>query len=69
MLRPNFVPPPPIRELRELTRYRKTQVDARVKEIPRLEKGAPRRRDQADLGGLTDLVKVSAGHGRGADRR
>jgi transposase len=32
------VPPPPIRELRELTRYRKTQVDARAKEIQRLEK-------------------------------
>lgn len=38
MVRPNFVPPPPIRELRELTRYRKTQIDARVKEIQRLEK-------------------------------
>jgi transposase len=38
MVRPSFVPPPPIRELRELTRYRKTQVDARVAEIQRLEK-------------------------------
>lgn len=38
MVRPSFVPPPPIRELRELTRYRKTQVDARVQEIGRLEK-------------------------------
>lgn len=38
MVRPNYVPPPPVRELRELTRYRKTQVDARVKEIQRLEK-------------------------------
>ena len=28
MVRPSFVPPPEIRELRELTRYRKTQVDA-----------------------------------------
>ncbi len=27
-----------IRELRELTRYRKTQVDARAREIQRLEK-------------------------------
>jgi len=33
MVRPSFVPPPDIRELRELTRYRKTQVDARAKEI------------------------------------
>jgi transposase len=32
------VPPPDIRELRELTRYRKTQVDGRAKEIQRLEK-------------------------------
>lgn len=38
MVRPSFVPPPAIRELRELTRYRKSQVDARVAEIQRLEK-------------------------------
>jgi Transposase len=38
MVRPSFVTPPPIRELRELTRYRKTQADARVAEIQRLEK-------------------------------
>lgn len=38
MVRPSFVPPPPIRELRELTRYRRTQVDARVAEVQRLEK-------------------------------
>jgi transposase len=38
MVRPSFVPPPPVRELRELTRYRKTQVDARGHEVQRLEK-------------------------------
>jgi len=38
MVRPSFVPPRPIRELRELTRYRKTQIDTRVAEIQRLEK-------------------------------
>jgi transposase len=38
MVKPSFVPPAEIREVRELTRYRKTQVDARVKEIQRLEK-------------------------------
>ncbi len=38
MVRPSFVPPPEIRQLRELTRYRKTQVEARGKEIQRLEK-------------------------------
>jgi transposase len=38
MVRPSFVPPPEIRELRDLTRYRKAQVDARAREIQRLEK-------------------------------
>jgi transposase len=38
MVRPSLVPPPEIRELRELTRYRKTQVDTRAREIQRLEK-------------------------------
>lgn len=38
MVRASYVPPPAIRELRELTRYRKTQVDARTREIQRLEK-------------------------------
>jgi transposase len=38
MVRPSFVPPPAIRELRELTRYRKTQIDVRAAEIARLEK-------------------------------
>jgi transposase len=38
MIRPSFVPPPAIRELRELTRYRKTQTDVRAAEIARLEK-------------------------------
>ena len=38
MVRASFVPPEPIRELRDLSRYRKTQVDMRAKEIQRLEK-------------------------------
>jgi transposase len=38
MVRASFVPPPLQRELRELTRYRKTQVDIRGQEIQRLEK-------------------------------
>lgn len=38
MVRPSFVPPPLIRELRDLTRYRKRQVDGRAAEIQRLEK-------------------------------
>jgi transposase len=38
MVRPSFVPPPAIRELRELTRYRKTQVAVRAQEVQRLDK-------------------------------
>src|SRR5690349_16106989 len=38
LLEPSFIPPAPIRELRELTRYRKTLVQQRVHEANRLQK-------------------------------
>jgi transposase len=38
LLQPSFIPPRPIRELRELTRYRKTLVQERQQEINRLHK-------------------------------
>ena len=38
MLRPSFVPPPPIRRLRDLTRYRADLVAARTAEKQRAEK-------------------------------
>jgi transposase len=38
MVRPSFVPPPPVRELRELTRYRKSQTTIRAQEVQRLDK-------------------------------
>jgi transposase len=38
MVRASFVPPVEIRGLRELTRYRKTQIKARSQEIQRLER-------------------------------
>jgi transposase len=38
MVRPSFVPPPEIRELREITRYRRSVVDGRAQEILRLER-------------------------------
>ncbi|MGV9870143.1 IS110 family transposase [Rhodococcus koreensis] len=38
MLRPSFVPPRPIRQLRDLTRYRSTLVAARTAEKNRVEK-------------------------------
>ena len=38
LLRANFVPPKPIRDLRQLTRYRKTQIADRQREAQRLHK-------------------------------
>ncbi|HEU5377200.1 MAG TPA: IS110 family transposase [Ktedonobacteraceae bacterium] len=38
LLQPSFLPPKPIRELRELVRYRKTLVQERTQEINRLQK-------------------------------
>jgi transposase len=38
LVRPSFVPPPPIRELRDLTRYRKAQIEERTREAQRLDK-------------------------------
>jgi transposase len=35
---PSFVPPKPIRELRNLTRYRKAQIEERTREAQRLDK-------------------------------
>lgn len=38
LLRSSFIPPAPIRELREITRYRKSLVQAKTSEINRVEK-------------------------------
>src|SRR5215212_1522129 len=38
LLKANFVPPKPIRQLRNLTRYRKTQIQERAREVNRLHK-------------------------------
>ena len=38
LLKASFIPPQPIRELRELTRYRKTLVQERAQEVNRLQK-------------------------------
>lgn len=38
LLQGSFVPPPPIRALRDLTRYRKCQVQERAREVQRLHK-------------------------------
>ena len=37
LVRPSFVPPPAIRELRDLTRYRRATIEERTREAQRLE--------------------------------
>src|SRR5437773_12544032 len=36
LVRPSFVPPPALRELRNLTRYRKAQIEERTREAQRV---------------------------------
>src|SRR3954464_9682627 len=38
LLKASFVPPKPVRQLRNLTRYRKTQIQERAREVNRLHK-------------------------------
>jgi transposase len=38
LVKASFIPPQPVRELRELTRYRKTLIQARAQEVNRLHK-------------------------------
>lgn len=38
LVRPSFVPPKPFRELRNLTRYRRTRIEERTRETQRLDK-------------------------------
>jgi transposase len=37
LVRPSFVPPQPIRELRNLTRYRTARIEERTRQTPRLD--------------------------------
>src|SRR4051812_34466303 len=55
LLKASFVPPKPIRQLRNLTRYRKTQIQERQGEVNRLHKAL----DDARVGGRA----VVGGHG------
>jgi Transposase len=70
MLRPSFVPPPVIRQLRDVARYRADLVAARTAEKQRVEQAAGGRPDQTLGGGQRQLRGVGAGHaGRAGGRR
>jgi transposase len=70
MLRPSFVPPPPIRRLRDLTRYRADLVAGGPAEKQRVEQAAGGRPDQAVGGRQRQLRGLRPGHaGRPHPRR
>jgi transposase len=50
MCRPSLVHPRPIRQLRDLTRYRRSLIQDRTRELQRVEQAAGGRPDQAQLG-------------------
>jgi hypothetical protein len=62
---PSFVPPKPIRELRDLTPYRKALIEERGPPGPAAAHGAGERRDQAVLGGLPSSGGLRPSHDRG----
>src|SRR5450759_3663263 len=69
LLRASFVPPTPIRELRDLTRYRTTLSREHTREAARLEKELEDFRDQDLLRCHRHPGRVRPGDARGADRR
>ena len=56
MLRPSFVPPEPIRQLRDLTRYRLDLVTTRTAEKQRVEKLLEQRWGAIDVDGLKAVM-------------
>jgi hypothetical protein len=61
MLRPSFAPPPAIRQLRDVARYRADLVTVRTAENQRVEQAAGGRPDQTLGGGQRHLRGVGAG--------
>jgi len=65
LLRGSFVPPVPIRDLRDLTRYRKKQIQERTREVNRLQKvleeaGLKLTSVLSDIMGLSGRAMVTA---------
>ena len=61
LVRPSFVPPKPLRELRNLTRYRRAQVQERTRETHRLNKNPPGCGDQVVERGQRRARRVGPG--------
>jgi transposase len=68
LLRGSFVPPAPIRELRDLTRYRKRLIQAHSSAGQRLQQDPGGRRPQARLGRHRHPGRLGPGNADGAGR-
>ena len=69
LLRGSFVPPLAIRELRDLTRYRKRLIQAHTVGVPADPEDPRGRRHQVGLGRLRRARRVGPGDARRAGRR
>ena len=69
LLRGSFVPPPAIRQLRDLTRYRKKLTEQHTAETQRIIKTLEDAGDHAGLGGLRRARGLRAGDAGSAARR
>lgn len=69
LLAGSFVPPPNVRQLRAVTRYRKRLIQARTTEIQRVEKTLEDAVVKLGRRGVQDADQVRTGHARRADRR
>ena len=68
LVRPRFVPPKEIRELRDLTRYRKAQIEERTREAQRLDKVLQDAGIKLSSVASRHLGQVRARHARGPRR-
>ena len=69
MLRPSFIPARPQRQLRDLTRYRRTLIQERTREKQRAEKLLEDAQVKLSSGDLRHLRRLRAGHAGRAHRR
>ena len=69
LIRPSFVPPKPLRELRELLRYRRKLTEAQAAERNRLQKTTGDRQHQAGQRRHRRVRRIRPGDRAGVDRQ
>ncbi len=65
LVRPSFVPPPQIRQLRDFTQHRRMLSEERTRMVPRFGESPSGRGHQVDVGGLDSAVEVRSGDAGG----